>query len=162
MKYLILIYIIFLNSTALLSQNIVVKVIDENSKAPISYAAIKVDEFHGSISNEEGFFTLNTENVDVVTISCLGYKTKTLSINDIKANNNIISLEEAINELNSAPTEQIQQDHCHTSELSEWAILGSNQWPLPCEGTRHSRENPVFAGISRSDGRSGLTASDHQ
>lgn len=101
MKYSILIIIIFLNSTALLSQNIVAKVIDENSKAPISYAAIKVDEFHGSISNEEGFFTFNTENVDVVTISCLGYKTKTLSINDIKVNNNIISLEEAINELDA-------------------------------------------------------------
>ncbi|HKK11610.1 MAG TPA: hypothetical protein VJ945_02185, partial [Flavobacteriaceae bacterium] len=60
---------------------------------------IKIDDFHGVISNEEGFFTLNTENLNTVTISCLGYETKTLNIDDIKANNNILSLKEAVNQL---------------------------------------------------------------
>ena len=82
-----------------MSQNIVGKIIDENSKGPIAYAAIKVDDFHGAFSNEEGFFKLNIDDLDTVTVSCLGYKTKILKIDDILDNNYIISLEEAINQL---------------------------------------------------------------
>lgn len=99
MKYFLLTISIFLYSISLISQNFAAKIIDENTKAPIPYAAIKADEYHGTISNEEGFFSLNSENLEVVTISCLGYKAKTISIDDIKTNNHIITLEEAINEL---------------------------------------------------------------
>lgn len=91
----------FFNTSLIISQNIQVKVIDQNTKYPIAYAAVKIDDFNGVISNEEGFFTLNTENLSKVTISCLGYKSKILTLSDIKANNNIIKLEEAINELNT-------------------------------------------------------------
>ncbi len=101
MKYLFFSIFLFLNTTSIISQNIQVKVIDENTKYPIAYAAVKIDDFNGVISNEEGFFTLSTENLMYVTISCLGYKSKNFSIDDIKKNNNIISLEEAINELNT-------------------------------------------------------------
>jgi hypothetical protein len=101
MKYFLLAIVLFLNSALLISQNIVVKVVDENTKAPIAFAAVKIDDFNGVISNEEGFFTLNTENLDAVTITCLGYKSKVLSIDDIIASNNVIGLEEAINELNT-------------------------------------------------------------
>ncbi|HEX9828092.1 MAG TPA: carboxypeptidase-like regulatory domain-containing protein, partial [Flavobacteriaceae bacterium] len=101
MKYFLLAIVLFLNSALLISQNIVVKVVDENTKAPIAFAAVKIDDFNGVISNEEGFFTLNTENLDAVTITCLGYKSKVLSIDDIIVNNNVIALEEAINELNT-------------------------------------------------------------
>ena len=100
MKYFLLAIVLFLNSALLISQNIVVKVVDENTKAPIAFAAVKIDDFNGVISNEEGFFTLNTENLDAVTITCLGYKSKVLSIDDIIASNNVIGLEEAISELN--------------------------------------------------------------
>ena len=41
------------------------------------------------------------------------------------------------------------------------AILGSNQWPLPCEGTRHSRKNPVFAWIFKAARPPQLTTGDH-
>lgn len=101
MKHFLLTIVLFFNSTLLISQNITVKVIDENTKSPIAYAAVKFDDFNGVISNEEGYFTLNTENLDTVSITCLGYKSKVLSIGDIIANNNVISLEEAINELNT-------------------------------------------------------------
>ncbi|MGM5471220.1 carboxypeptidase-like regulatory domain-containing protein [Flavobacteriaceae bacterium LMO-SS05] len=99
MNYFLLTIVLFFTSVSLSSQNIVAKIINENTKDPIAYVAIKVDDFHGVISNEEGFFTLNVENLDTVTISCLGYKSKILNIDDIRAHNNIISLEEAINEL---------------------------------------------------------------
>jgi hypothetical protein len=101
MKYFLLTVILFFYSALLISQNIVVKVVDENTKAPIAFAAVKIDDFNGVISNEEGYFTLNPENLDVVSITCLGYKSKVLRIKDIIANNNVISLEEAINELNT-------------------------------------------------------------
>lgn len=100
MKYLFLTFFLFINSLKLISQNIQVKVVDENTKYPIAYAAIKIDDFNGVISNEEGIFTLNIENLSKVTITCLGYKSKVVSIDDINRNN-IISLEEAINELNT-------------------------------------------------------------
>lgn len=101
MRYFFLTLLLFFNTSLIISQNIQVKVIDENTKYPIAYAAVKIDDFNGVISNEEGFFTLNTENLRTVTITCLGYKSKVLSLSDIKANNNIIKLEEAINELNT-------------------------------------------------------------
>ena len=101
MKYLFLSIFLFINSLFLISQNIQVKIIDENTKYPVAYAAVKIDDFNGVISNEEGFFTLNSETIDFITVSCLGYKSKVFSIDDIKKSNNIISLEEAINELNT-------------------------------------------------------------
>ena len=47
-----------------------------------------------------------------------------------------------------------------TREFSEWAILVSNQWPLPCEGTRTDSQNPVFPGFSQVRERFRLTMSD--
>ena len=99
MKYFTLTITLILNSLSIFSQNITAKVVDKATKEPVAYAAIKIDDFHGSFSNEEGFFTLNVENLKTVTISCLGYETKTLNINEIRANNNIIALNEAINQL---------------------------------------------------------------
>ena len=99
MKYFLVTIALSFWSLHLISQNIVGKIIDEKTKSPIAYAAIKVDDFHGAFSNEEGFFKLNIENLEAITVSCLGYKTKTLTANDILANNYVISLEEAINQL---------------------------------------------------------------
>lgn len=101
MKYFLLTIIFVLNSISLLAQSITAKIIDENTKLPIPYAAVKIDDFNGVISNEEGFFTLNSKNIEQITITCLGYKSKTLSLNELKSNNNIIVLEESINELNT-------------------------------------------------------------
>jgi len=55
----------------------------------------------------------------------------------------------------------LRRDRCPVSDLSWWAILGSNQRPLPCEGTRHSQQNPAVAGISGIGVLPGLTVSDH-
>lgn len=101
MKYFLLTIIIFYTSFSLLAQNITAKIIDKNTKLPIPYAAIKIDEFNGVISNEEGFFTLNSKNKGQITITCLGYKSKSLSIEDLISNKNVITLEESINELNT-------------------------------------------------------------
>lgn len=101
MKFFILTIIFFINSISLLAQNITAKIIDQNSKLPIPYAAIKIDDFNGVISNEEGFFTINSKAIDLITISCLGYKSKTLSIDELVSIDYVIVLEEALNELNT-------------------------------------------------------------
>ncbi len=102
MRHLISLLFIVLVSISVFSQNITVKLIDANTKKPIPYANIKTGVYSGVISNEEGYFTLHDiQNDSQITISCLGYKNRTLSIQDIKSLNFIISLEESINELNT-------------------------------------------------------------
>lgn len=83
------------------SQSITAQLIDEENKNPIQYATIKTGPHSGLISNEEGFFTINSEtsNTKSVTISCLGYENRTISVEEIKALNYIVPLTEAINEL---------------------------------------------------------------
>lgn len=94
--------LLFLLALPVLSQNITAKLIDKNSKSPIPYASIKTGKYSGVISNEEGFFTINIESTskNSVTISCLGYQNKTISIEAIKKLGFLIELEEAINQLN--------------------------------------------------------------
>lgn len=83
------------------SQSVTARLIDKSTKNPIPYATIKTGEYSGIISNEEGYFTLNdNDDFKTVTMSCLGYQSITLSIQDIKNLNYLIELEEAINQLN--------------------------------------------------------------
>ncbi|WP_171946629.1 carboxypeptidase-like regulatory domain-containing protein [Flaviramulus basaltis] len=102
MKKIIFTLFTFISFTTLFAQSITAKIIDKNTRNPIPYATIKTGDYSGIISNEEGYFTLNTENDDLktVTISCLGYQSKTLSIQNIKDLNSLIKLEEAVNQLN--------------------------------------------------------------
>ena len=102
MKNFIAFFILLLSNTSIFSQNITARLIDKTSQNPIPFAAIKTAEFDGVISNEEGYFTI-IENKDKneITISCLGYKNKTISIQEIKSLNFLITLEESINELNT-------------------------------------------------------------
>ncbi|MFV9551519.1 carboxypeptidase-like regulatory domain-containing protein [Algibacter sp. PT7-4] len=83
------------------SQNLTLKLIDKHSKTPIPYATIKTGKHSGTITNEEGYFTVNTSNNNLsITISCMGYQNKVLNIQDLKLLKNSIELEEAINQLN--------------------------------------------------------------
>ncbi len=83
------------------AQNFTAKIIDRNTQNPIPFAAIQFDEKSGSISNEEGFFTIDLENKSAVnlTISCLGYSNITIATQKISQNNFVIRLDEAINQL---------------------------------------------------------------
>ncbi|AXT19966.1 carboxypeptidase-like regulatory domain-containing protein [Flavobacteriaceae bacterium AU392] len=100
-KYTLLIGALFLNFTTLFAQEFKAQIIDSLTQAPIPYAAIQVDETSGAISNEEGFFAINFEDKEIInlSISCLGYESKVISVEDIKNNNFVIILQEAINTL---------------------------------------------------------------
>ncbi|WP_242134818.1 carboxypeptidase-like regulatory domain-containing protein [Aestuariivivens marinum] len=83
------------------SQTITAKIIDQVTKTPIPYVTVKTGKYSGAITNEEGFFTINTNNntITTVSISCMGYQAKYISIETIKSLNYIIPLEEALNQL---------------------------------------------------------------
>ncbi|WP_242205348.1 carboxypeptidase-like regulatory domain-containing protein [Aestuariivivens insulae] len=82
------------------SQTITAKIIDNTNGNPIAYATVKTGPHSGVISNEEGYFSINTENDLVsVSISCMGYQPKDITIETIKSLDYTIPLEEAINQL---------------------------------------------------------------
>ena len=102
MKNLFLTLSILLSFASTFSQNITAKLIDKNSNNPIPFATIKTAENSGVITNEEGYFSISNENNDstILNISCLGYKSKSLTIKDLKTLNFIVTLDEAFNQLN--------------------------------------------------------------
>ncbi|MCK0109678.1 carboxypeptidase-like regulatory domain-containing protein [Flavobacteriaceae bacterium S0825] len=81
-------------------QSLTAKVVDSNNN-PIPFATVQTDQDSGVITNEEGFFTIDLEDVasNEITFSCLGFASRSISIEAIKNNNNIIVLEEFIDEL---------------------------------------------------------------
>lgn len=91
---------IFIITTSLFGQSLTAKVVDSNNN-PIPFATVQTNEDSGVITNEEGFFTIDLEDVasNEITFSCLGFASHSISIEAIKNNNNIIVLEEFIDEL---------------------------------------------------------------
>ncbi|SFD37775.1 carboxypeptidase-like regulatory domain-containing protein [Algibacter pectinivorans] len=90
--------IILLAGLNAISQNITAQLIDKNTKTPIPYATIKTGNNSGTISNDEGYFTISSKSQNL-TISCMGYQSKNLTLQDIKALNYTIALHEALNQL---------------------------------------------------------------
>ncbi|MFD0862176.1 carboxypeptidase-like regulatory domain-containing protein [Sungkyunkwania multivorans] len=100
MKSLISSLLFFVCIVSASAQSFTAKVVDANLKTPIPYATIQIGPTNGVISNEEGNFTINTTaEVKRVTISCLGYSTLEVSLQDIAQNNHTVPLYESVNEL---------------------------------------------------------------
>ncbi|TJY33928.1 carboxypeptidase-like regulatory domain-containing protein [Pontimicrobium aquaticum] len=99
MKTHLSIFIILIANVAF-GQNLTAKVVDNNNN-PIPFATVQTNKNSGVITNEEGFFTINLEDItsNEITFSCLGFASRTITIEAIQNNNNIIVLEEFINEL---------------------------------------------------------------
>jgi len=97
-------FLIFLSIfSKLYGQDISGKVIDKETKEPIPYVSIILNDHNGVISNEEGNFSItiseqNSEN-DSIYFSSIGYTTKGFPVQ--KATDTIISLTPEILELSS-------------------------------------------------------------
>jgi hypothetical protein len=91
--------IALLYSTLSFSQKIQGKILSQKHKTPIFNVAIKTNTNFGAISNENGWFELDLSNVTSITLSCLGYQTKTIKITSLKNNNYTIYLKENVNVL---------------------------------------------------------------
>lgn len=72
------------------------RIIQIDSKNPVSFANVYIkNKSIGTISNSDGFFILKVpleSEDDSLYVSCLGYKTKSLLINQLSADKNIIGL----------------------------------------------------------------------
>ena len=76
MKKITLILTLLLIGNTVFSQTITGKIVDIDNN-PIPYVTLQIGPNYGVITNEEGVFTLETDNFsdsDNVSISCLGYK----------------------------------------------------------------------------------------
>ena len=78
-------------------------VIDSDTKKPLAYADITVSASNISIvTNKEGKFTLKVPNNltnQMISVSYLGYKTRSLPISDLKPNDNVIALDMVVTQL---------------------------------------------------------------
>lgn len=95
---------LFLNFLSLNAQSVTGQILDSKTKEAISFATIQFGENDGVVSNAEGYFTLNIEKLDAsksFTVSYMGYQTETLTVDQLVANKNIVSLVEAINQLDT-------------------------------------------------------------
>ncbi|WP_158976084.1 carboxypeptidase-like regulatory domain-containing protein [Cellulophaga sp. L1A9] len=79
------------------------KIIDSNTKKELVFATIAIENSNiSTVTNTEGDFALKVPKsmeASLVTISFLGYKTKTINLSDIDNTNNKISLETAVTAL---------------------------------------------------------------
>lgn len=76
------------------AQQITGRIIDAESNDGIAYATIRVGEVE-LISNEDGYFTISGNNATestLLAVSFIGYAPQSLSISDLKSNNNTVKL----------------------------------------------------------------------
>lgn len=89
-------FLFFLVSYTGFSQRVSYTVIDSLTKDPVPYVNIILKSKSGTISNENGEFSLpkkkDLEN-EKIKISCLGYKTKTVLLKEVTNNNILLSPE---------------------------------------------------------------------
>ncbi len=104
LKLHFLLTLIMLCYSQISAQPITGKIIDAKTKEAIPFSTIQFDEINGVVSNAEGFFNLSIEEFEdskSLTISCMGYLTQSLTIKQLKANNYIVGLDEAVNQLST-------------------------------------------------------------
>jgi spore coat protein U-like protein len=99
LKQIFFVYLFSFGSFAFLAQKISGKVYSKNTLEPIEKLAIATNLNNGAISNIDGSFKLNLKNSSTITLSCLGYVTKTLSIKTLKKINFTVYLDETVNQL---------------------------------------------------------------
>ena len=80
------------------------KIIEKNTKLPIPFASVvyqKQSHQKGVISDVYGKFKIDQSDIDSFTVSCVGYKQKTVQINSVINRTDItVELETAIQKIN--------------------------------------------------------------
>ncbi len=76
MRFLQLLLLILVSSAGF-AQSSTLRVIDGQSGEPVPFASVETGPGRGTISNEEGYFSLNPESLagGAIRISCMGYRT---------------------------------------------------------------------------------------
>ncbi|WP_456440189.1 carboxypeptidase-like regulatory domain-containing protein [Psychroserpens sp.] len=103
MKVFLNLIFIFFSIAIAQAQDLTATVLDADTNEPIPFVAIQTAQYKGVISNDEGVFVINLEDVsdNEIGLSCLGFEPITIRLDDIKNSNYIIRLKSAINELDT-------------------------------------------------------------
>ena len=103
MKPFFILGVLLLLRPFLNAQELTAKIIDSKTNVPIPFVAVQTAPYKGVISNEEGVFIIQLEDVNDTSIefSCLGYQSLTMTLEDLEFNNFIVQLLPATNELNA-------------------------------------------------------------
>jgi len=100
-KHLFFLLLIFFGHFTLKAQEINGRILDANNKH-VAFATIQNNATSGVISNEEGYFSITLNEGDkTLTISCLGFKTKDVTIDELKRSKFLIVLDEQVNQLDT-------------------------------------------------------------
>jgi hypothetical protein len=122
--------------TALIAQTSKGKIIDIKTSLPIPNVAIQANQKTGTFSDVNGFFTIELKSAKQVVFSCLGYQTKTITIDSLKLNNYIVKLVEADNNLDEVVLSN--------QKISFDSIMQSVRFHLKTNYTNAPKKRTVF------------------
>ena len=91
-------------SISTFSQEIKGQIVDAKTNEPIAFATIQYNTNNGVVTNGEGFFNIPFDGLNPdsdLSVSFMGYETQSLTIQNLKNQNHLIKLREAINQLNT-------------------------------------------------------------
>ena len=104
------------------AQQLTASLREEGTEKPIPFATIQFQKNRGVVSNEDGVFKIpDTEGISEISISSIGYETKTLAPGEIKP---VIYLKPATIELNSV---FISDKNLEAEEILERALAAVPQ-----------------------------------
>ncbi|WP_439131570.1 carboxypeptidase-like regulatory domain-containing protein [Polaribacter sp.] len=98
-KKLLCITLFFFGCLAVQSQIAKGKIISKTNSKPIYRAAVITNLQTGTESDKNGLYNLQINKVKNITFSCLGYVSKTFSLQDLQKQNFLVVLAEDINQL---------------------------------------------------------------
>ena len=91
-------------SISTFSQEIKGQIVDAKTNEPIAFATIQYNTNNGVVTNGEGFFNIPFDGLNPdsdLSVSFMGYETQSLTVQNLKNQNHLIKLREAINQLNT-------------------------------------------------------------
>ncbi len=98
----VFLFIALLISMNGIAQNIKGLVLDMETKMAVPYASIQINSYRGTITNEEGYFSIDISDYSpkVLIISSMGYEPLSLPVTELTDELNTITLKQAVIALN--------------------------------------------------------------
>src|SRR5690606_26268255 len=127
------------------AQQVTGRIIDADSSDGIAYATIRVGEVE-LISNEDGYFTISGNNATestLLAVSFIGYAPQSLSISDLKSNNNTVKLNLVAYNIDEAYVSNVKPDTNQIMKLVN-ENLAKNYIQTDYKSTVFVRGNSTF------------------
>ena len=112
-KKLFITFLFLLSVQAGIAQNITAKIIDAKTNESIPYANVVINNTENLVSNAEGYFTIsesNSSDASTIAVSYLGYLGRQMTVEQLKSQQLIVSLEPGIVELDNVAVSNVKPD----------------------------------------------------